>query len=557
MTTCPPSLKRLLSSSKSGLCLIATGLALTLGSGGLQAATFTWISDGTSTGGSGWLNKDNWQNNVAIAQDSDLVFPAGTSPVSVNDRANVRIQSITFQTGAAPFTLSGDRIISSGSEIYNAGSNTHTFDLGITFRNATGAINTGTNGGNFVFNGKLERTDVSGNPVSGYVTLNLTGTGMVTVTNTSNERIHWSVLAGTLKAAPGALSGGNVTLKRSGSNGATLLLEGGSAHTVSSLTVGASSTISGTAALVVSGAFGGDANNDLIKTVFFTNTAGATLNDINLNPSNRGGGMSISTVTSDVKVEVNGTIRNSETDGPGENEKLTKSGAGVLVVRGANTWSGGTTVSAGTMLVENTTGSGLGSGAVEVLAGARLGGHGIIELGDGETVSVENGGTLAPGAAGLALATLQLSGVNHTSSALLDMEAGSAFNFRFGAGDLSDGVAFSSYHSGGLALDIGGITVHGTDVQAGSFTLFTFDSITETELELLQGRLVLGSGFENYDASFVTQFQGEGGSIGLAVIPEPGASLLGLIGFVTAAGIFRRRRKSARKGEAVQEAVKK
>lgn len=71
---------------------------------------------------------------------------------------------------------------------------------------------------------------------------------------------------------------------------------------------------------------------------------------------------------------------------------ITKVGAGSLALGGNNTYSGGTTVSGGTLLVNNTAGSGTGSGAVSVTAGT-LGGTGAIS----GAVSVGAGGNLAPG----------------------------------------------------------------------------------------------------------------------------------------------------------------
>ncbi len=57
---------------------------------------------------------------------------------------------------------------------------------------------------------------------------------------------------------------------------------------------------------------------------------------------------------------------------------LTKAGAGTMILSNANVHSGGTTVSEGSLLVNNTTGSGTGTGAVTVSAGATLGGTGIV-----------------------------------------------------------------------------------------------------------------------------------------------------------------------------------
>lgn len=74
------------------------------------------------------------------------------------------------------------------------------------------------------------------------------------------------------------------------------------------------------------------------------------------------------------------------------NGALTKSGAGTMRLKTANTYSGGTTVSAGRLLVNNTTNSGTGTGTVTVNGGT-LGGTGTIA----GTVAVNSGGTVAPG----------------------------------------------------------------------------------------------------------------------------------------------------------------
>jgi autotransporter-associated beta strand protein len=71
---------------------------------------------------------------------------------------------------------------------------------------------------------------------------------------------------------------------------------------------------------------------------------------------------------------------------------IAKVGAGTLALGGSSTYSGGTTVGGGTLLVKNTAGSGTGSGSVSVTAGT-LGGTGAIS----GVVSVGASGNLAPG----------------------------------------------------------------------------------------------------------------------------------------------------------------
>ena len=59
------------------------------------------------------------------------------------------------------------------------------------------------------------------------------------------------------------------------------------------------------------------------------------------------------------------------------NGSLTKVGATQLTLTNANTYTGGTAINGGTLLVDNTKGSGLGSGTVKVFGGT-LGGNGIV-----------------------------------------------------------------------------------------------------------------------------------------------------------------------------------
>ncbi len=72
-----------------------------------------------------------------------------------------------------------------------------------------------------------------------------------------------------------------------------------------------------------------------------------------------------------------GVLHPGNPTGGGGTGSLTKIGTGTLTLSGANLYTAGTTVSAGTLVVSNTTGSATGTGAVQVNAGT-LGGSGII-----------------------------------------------------------------------------------------------------------------------------------------------------------------------------------
>ena len=90
-----------------------------------------------------------------------------------------------------------------------------------------------------------------------------------------------------------------------------------------------------------------------------------------------------------------------------DNGSINKVGTGTLTLTGANSYSHGTTVSAGTLLIGNRSGSGTGSGPVKVNADT-LGGKGIIT--GAVTIGMGNGAgaVLAPSAGTNQVATLSV-----------------------------------------------------------------------------------------------------------------------------------------------------
>lgn len=73
---------------------------------------------------------------------------------------------------------------------------------------------------------------------------------------------------------------------------------------------------------------------------------------------------------------------------------LTVNGGGTLILTGNNPYVGGTTVTAATLVISNTTGSATGSGNLTVDAGGDLTGSGVV----GGNVIINPGGALSPGA---------------------------------------------------------------------------------------------------------------------------------------------------------------
>ncbi len=82
----------------------------------------------------------------------------------------------------------------------------------------------------------------------------------------------------------------------------------------------------------------------------------------------------------------------------GTGAPLTKAGAATLTLTGANTYQGGTTVSAGTFAVNNTSGSGSGTGTVVISSGATLTGTGTASGAVTDSGTINGGGVGTVGA---------------------------------------------------------------------------------------------------------------------------------------------------------------
>jgi alpha-galactosidase len=97
--------------------------------------------------------------------------------------------------------------------------------------------------------------------------------------------------------------------------------------------------------------------------------------------------------TNDIDLLVPATLTHSYYDF-GHFGTLIKTGLGTMVLSGSNLYQGGTTISAGVLLVNNPTGSGTGSGGVTIQSGAMLGGTGYIS----GAVTAQPGSIFSPGA---------------------------------------------------------------------------------------------------------------------------------------------------------------
>lgn len=223
---------------------------------------------------------------------------------------------------------------------------------------------------------------------------------------------------------------------------------------------------------------------------------------------------------------------------------ITQTGTGTTTLTAANTYSGVTSLNAGSLLAANASGSATGSGAVSTASGTTLGGTGTIA--PGGTNGVIIGGTVAPGVAGTndGVGTLTFTPVDGNVS----LQAGSSVVFELRANSDSDRIVFDASGSGQMdfsQMSAGSISV----IFTGGYTPALNDSF-----DLIDWAAVSGSGMSGLSAGLLsltttgfdpswtwdTSLFADSGVISIVIVPEPGRMVL-LI--VAAVALLSRRRR--------------
>ncbi len=212
---------------------------------------------------------------------------------------------------------------------------------------------------------------------------------------------------------------------------------------------------------------------------------------------------------------------------------IIKDGSGILRLEGDNRYKVITRVDAGTLLINNTAGSGTGSSAVEV--GATLGGIGTLRPGAANSILIKTDATLSAGDAasndGIGMLTLDLS----ETTGKLTLQNGSRARFDLGAGLSSDLLSLNTTRTGSVEflgttyLDLHDVS--GGSLSDGDYTLWSAsgDAVYHG-LQLsggqITGGLVLGDFIPSYSATLWL----ENGDVILRMqaeaVPEPGVTAL-------------------------------
>jgi fibronectin-binding autotransporter adhesin len=458
--------------------------------------------NGTWQGGSG---NDNWTTDTGTAnapfQDASFAVFAGTpGTVSVDNTAgSVSVSGMQFATGG--YTIQDGTIGLVGPQsIVRVGDGTlagagYTATIASTLTGNSQLVKTdlgtlvlsGTNtytGGTQIDGGTVSiSSDANLGDPSGALTLNggtLRTTANITMTRPMTVAGNGTVLTdpGTTTTWNGAVAGAGALTKQ---GAGTLVLAGDATHTggttiaAGTLQVGAGGTLgslagdvgnSGTLAFNRSdtyrfdgtisgtGSVRQDGTGTTILTADNSYTGGTAINAGTLQLGNGGTtGMIAGNVAN------NGTLAFNRSDAAGFNGTISgtggvsQDGGGTTTLTASNSYTGPTTLNAGTLLINGDQSA--ATGATMVNAGT-LGGAGTI----GGDVSVAGGATLAPGAAPGIAGTLNINGS-------LALASGARLDYGFGQANTVGGTQNDLIRVAG-DVTLGG-TINVTQTAGGSF----------------------------------------------------------------------------------------
>jgi len=449
-----------------------------------SAASLVW----QGTNGSAWdlSTTTNWLNGSAADEfyNLDIVrFDDTSTNGNVTITGTVQPATVLVTNNSRAYTIGGG-VLGGIASLTKSGSGSLTLNSSNSYSGGT-TLNAGT-----IF---LMQYQALGN---GTLTLNggtLSLGSSVKFYNAINVASNTSVAVGTLGGIGGAVTGnGNLNLSVSG-NGNTFDILGDMSNYGGTLTVSNSNCFlrfnyNSYAMVDNSGAsFNlGSGNTTLLNRNSGTFTFGGLSGGASTTLT---GASSVAAPTyyfigaNNASTVFAGTI----SDNVGLTA-LTKIGTGSLTLAGNNTFSGGTTVNAGSLIVNSTAGSGTGSGTVSVNPGATLGGNGI----NGGQVSLAAGATLAPGSSAPGTLTINNDlGLNNAS--ILQFQLGTNSDRVAVAGDLTLGGTLNLSNAGGFgpgtyqlfnyggALSVGTLTIGTTPA---SYT-YTIDTSVQGQVNLI------------------------------------------------------------------------
>lgn len=466
-----------------------------------SAAIATWTGANSNL----WNNTGNWSSLPAASGDS-LVFQGpgnlnNTNNISGSSYANITFNNSGWVLGGNAFTLTG-LVTANGNAVMNMNIN---YSGNKIFGAGTGA--TLALAGN-ITGGAQFRTNLAGtvilsgtNSFGGDIQVNSANS---TLQFSSSSNVGTSALVINSLATLSYVGNSNTTL-----NNTLAVSSGGASKFLSS---------SGNGAIKFAGAFS--------------------------NTSDQAGGTTlVLTGTNTGNNEIAGNIGNSTASG-NPILSVNKSGNGRWILSGGNTYTGTTSASVGTLLVN---GSHTNAGNYTVSASATLGGSGVVAPGGGNNITVSSNGVLAPGAG---LGTFTINSGSSAAVNILSLQSGALLSFELnstGPGNFqSDTVALINGSAGDISFADN--VINFSDLSLGTLTfgnylLFTanvagaYSGLTLDGNGVIIDGLFIGGGLGSYDGSVLKVV---GNDIYLSVVPEPETGAL-LAGTLAVFAVARRR----------------
>ncbi len=529
------------------------------GSPGLGGAG-TWQNGGATlwnTGSTGLGTLQAWNN-----ASNDIAIFSGTGG-TITVSGGVTADKLTFTAGG--YSLTGSTITQTG--VTNASKTLIEYTGGtgdITVANAIDLTLTGATSSNtyyYINNATGSRLELTGN--INVTAGNGTGTKAISFSQAAGGTLIFrgsivSVGSASTSVIFGqdAISADSATYIMSGSSNlvagtraqivkGTVLLENGQAFSSGQVRVGSDLNGGGAAgesarlltsgSMTVANSVSLDRGNALLNRVVGGNTADVSVFSGAMDFANSTNNLTLQvTAVAGGRVDFSGEIKDGT--GSGAVEKI---GAGIVRFTRAtgNTYDGGTKVSAGTLLLANTSNSATGTGVIQVAGGATLGGTGFAT--GHVTATGATGNThFAPGDTG-GIGTLTLSGgLTANNGATFDFQLDGAsidkVNFGSGALSLDKTITFNLTTLGTVLTGTPYSLFAGTGTWTGGVDLaFVFNTPVGYGLDTSYGG---GNGY-------IWDSTGKSLTVQLIAVPEPGTCLfLGLgLGFF----LVRRKRRQA------------
>ncbi len=485
---------------------------------------------------SAWGTAGNWSPS-GIPSSGVLTFGAA-SGYTVNLGGVARSlgglvlnssSAYSFASGGA----SGSLQFATATGITQSGSGAVDFANNISFLGSSNR-NIGGNGtGTMTFSGVLSRSsgqllfDGAFETVFAGAAVNTLGSGAIVIGGASAGNHSTVTLSRTTTAAQNAVLGtGLVTL----SNG-TLKITDTDLTLANDLRVGSGDGIIQTGRLFT---LNGALRVNGSRTLTWSNTQKAIVNGDVTTENSGSAGTRIFTFAGTGDVDFNGDIVQPETE-TGRVVAINKTGSGVFRFNGDSAYTGSTSVSAGSLLINGTGG---GQGSYSITGSGTLGGLGTVGLATTATLSLNSAtARLAPGDGSIGTLTIDGGGTNATAGLLLN--AGElVFDI---TGLSSDTIVLTNFAvgagQGSSTAGVGGLSVtfNGTAGSVATYELIRFASAPGIAVD----RFALSA--EALAAGWVGSFAYQGNSLVFEAVPEPGSWAL-LVGAAGLWGIYRRRR---------------